>query len=131
MCAGNTLPYTCLNGLGPRRSGSLFALNAPITAVALRALVLGARLSATAVAGIGLTLCGVLLAIPPTSEVQPYEWATIRRPLGLGVHPTVMKAVKPKGRLPVACSSNRPTGIVARASAGLLLFALSGGKSAS
>ena len=71
---GDTLLFTCLNRLGPRRSGILFALNAPIAAL-LGWAVLGEQLSGTAVAGIGLTLCGVLLAILfGKRKAQMHEW---------------------------------------------------------
>jgi drug/metabolite transporter (DMT)-like permease len=82
---GDTLLFTCLNRLGPRRSGILFALNAPIAAL-LGWAVLGERLSGTAVAGIGLTLCGVLLAILfGKRKAQPHEWEAVKGPLWLGV----------------------------------------------
>lgn len=82
---GDTLLFTCLNRLGPRRSGILFALNAPVAAL-LGWSVLGERLSGTAVAGIGLTLCGVLLAILfGKRRDQQHEWETVKGPLWLGV----------------------------------------------
>ena len=82
---GDTLLFTCLNRLGPRRSGILFALNAPIAAL-LGWAVLGEWLSGTAVAGIGLTLCGVLLAILfGKRKAQPHEWEAVKGPLWLGV----------------------------------------------
>jgi uncharacterized membrane protein len=65
---GDTLLFTCLNRLGPRRSGILFALNAPIAAL-LGWAVLGEQLTGTAVAGIGLTLCGVLPRSPRSAPV--------------------------------------------------------------
>ncbi|WP_117195787.1 DMT family transporter [Rhizobium terrae] len=82
---GDTLLFTCLNRLGPRRSGILFALNAPI-ATLLGWVVLDEKLSGIAVAGIGLTLCGVLLAILfGKRKAQPHEWETVKGPLWLGV----------------------------------------------
>ena len=59
---GDSLLFTCLNRLGPRRSGILFALNAPLAAL-LGWAILGERLSGTAVAGIVATVAGVLCAI--------------------------------------------------------------------
>lgn len=85
MFIGDTLLFTCLNRLGPRRSGILFALNAPI-ATLLGWAVLGEGLSATAVTGVGLTLCGVILAILyGKRKVQQHRWETIKGPLWLGV----------------------------------------------
>ena len=82
---GDTLLFTCLNRLGPRRSGILFALNAPIAAV-LGWAILGERLSAIAVAGIGLTLAGVLLAILfGKRKAQLHEWERVRGSLWLGI----------------------------------------------
>ncbi|UVV70733.1 DMT family transporter [Brucella anthropi] len=82
---GDTLLFTCLNRLGPRRSGILFALNAPMAAV-LGWIVLGEQLSVTAMAGIGLTLCGVLLAILfGKRRDQLHHWETIKGPLWLGI----------------------------------------------
>jgi len=90
---GDTLLFSCLNRLGPRRSGILFALNAPIAAL-LGWAVLGEQLSGTAVAGIGLTVCGVLLAILfGKRKVQPHEWETVKGPLWLGVFVGLLAAL--------------------------------------
>src|SRR5262245_52597818 len=51
---GDTLLFAGLNRLGPRRSGILFALNAPSAAI-LGFVVLGETLSLTATSGIALT----------------------------------------------------------------------------
>ena len=59
---GDSLLFTAVGRLGPRRAGVLFALNAPIAGV-LGWLVLGETLSGPAVAGIALTAAGVALAI--------------------------------------------------------------------
>ncbi|MET3588846.1 drug/metabolite transporter (DMT)-like permease [Pseudorhizobium tarimense] len=82
---GDTLLFTCLNRLGPRRSGILFALNAPMAAV-LGWIVLGEQLSVAAMAGIGVTFCGVLLAILfGKRRNQLHHWETISGPLWLGI----------------------------------------------
>ena len=82
---GDTLLFATLNRLGPRRSGILFALNAPISAV-LGWLVLGEGLSALAVGGIVLTAAGVLLAIVfGKRRAQMHEWETIKGSLAIGV----------------------------------------------
>ena len=59
---GDSLLFTALNRLGPRRAGILFALNAPIAAL-LGWLALGETLAPAAIAGIALTVAGVALAI--------------------------------------------------------------------
>lgn len=82
---GDSLLFTALNRLGPRRSGILFALNAPIAAV-LGWLVLDEKLSPMGVAGIALTISGVLLAIIfGKRRAQMHEWEKIKGPLWIGV----------------------------------------------
>jgi len=82
---GDTLLFAALNRLGPRRSGILFALNAPITAL-LGWLVLGEGLSTSSIAGIALTASGVFLAIIfGKRRSQIHEWETIKGPLWIGV----------------------------------------------
>lgn len=89
---GDTLLFTCLNRLGPRRSGILFALNAPFAAL-LGWVVLGERLPALSVAGIGLTLCGVLLAILyGKGRAQVHQWETVKGPLWIGILVGLMAA---------------------------------------
>lgn len=82
---GDTLLFAALNRLGPRRSGILFALNAPIAAI-LGWLLLGEDLSPKAAAGIGLTVAGVLLAILfGKRRAQLHAWETVKGPLWIGV----------------------------------------------
>ncbi|MGQ3213569.1 MAG: DMT family transporter [Shinella sp.] len=82
---GDTLLFATLNRLGPRRSGILFALNAPIAAL-LGWLVLDEALPAPAMAGIALTATGVFLAILfGKRRAQMHEWETIKGPLSIGV----------------------------------------------
>ena len=59
---GDTLLYVALIRLGPRRSGALFALNAPMAAL-LGWLVLGEALSPPAVLGVALSTAGVAMAV--------------------------------------------------------------------
>ena len=59
---GDSLLFATLNRLGPRRSGILFALNAPMAAMLGWAL-LGETLTPLAVAGVALCVAGVMLAI--------------------------------------------------------------------
>ena len=82
---GDTLLFATLNRVGPRRSGILFALNAPIAAL-LGWLALGEDLSVNAVAGIGLTVAGVVLAIVfGKRRAQLHEWERVKGPLWVGV----------------------------------------------
>jgi len=90
---GDTLLFACLNRLGPRRSGILFALNAPIAAL-LGWAMLGEHLSGAAVAGIGLTLIGVLLAILfGKRKSQLHQWELVKGPLWLGIFIGLLAAV--------------------------------------
>lgn len=59
---GDSLLFSALNRLGPRRSGIVFALNAPMAAL-LGWLFLQETLSASAAAGIVTCVAGVMLAI--------------------------------------------------------------------
>jgi drug/metabolite transporter (DMT)-like permease len=82
---GDTLLFATLNRVGPRRSGVLFALNAPIAAL-LGFVVLGERLSAQAIVGISLTVFGVVLAILfGKRRDQLHSWETVKGPLWVGV----------------------------------------------
>jgi drug/metabolite transporter (DMT)-like permease len=82
---GDTLLFATLNRVGPRRSGVLFALNAPIAA-ALGFVVLGEGLSVQATLGIALTVCGVILAILyGTRRNQLHAWEAVKGPLWIGV----------------------------------------------
>ncbi len=82
---GDSLLFTALNRLGPRRSGILFALNAPIAAV-LGWMLLDEKLSPMGVLGIAVTISGVLLAILfGKRRAQIHEWEKIKGPLWIGV----------------------------------------------
>jgi drug/metabolite transporter (DMT)-like permease len=59
---GDSLLFTALNRLGPRRAGILFAFNAPLAAL-LGWGFLGETLSLTAITGIATTAGGITLAI--------------------------------------------------------------------
>lgn len=90
---GDTMLFTCLNRLGPRRAGILFALNAPIAAV-LGWVVLGERLSGIAVIGIAFTVGGVLLAILfGQRKSQSHQWEAVKGPLWLGILVGLLAAV--------------------------------------
>ncbi len=82
---GDSLLFSAVGRLGPRRAGVLFALNAPIAAV-LGWLVLGETLSAQASAGIALTVAGVALAILYGRRGAPgHAWETVKGSLLLGI----------------------------------------------
>ncbi len=59
---GDTVLFACMNRLGPRRSGILFATHSMMSAV-LAALFLGERMGAVAMLGCALVLSGVMCAI--------------------------------------------------------------------
>lgn len=81
---GDSLLFTTLNRLGPRRTGILFALNAPMAAV-LGWLTLGETLSLNASAGIAVTVAGVALAILfGKRRAQIHHWETIKGSLWIG-----------------------------------------------
>ena len=81
---GDSLLFTAVGRLGPRRAGVLFALNAPIAAL-LGWLVLGETLSAVAVAGIALTVAGVALAILYGRGSAPgHAWEVVKGSLLIG-----------------------------------------------
>lgn len=82
---GDTILFATLNRLGPRRSGILFAMNAPMTAL-LGFIVLGETLSPAAIFGIALTVFGVSLAIFfGKRATQLHPWETIKGSLWAGV----------------------------------------------
>jgi drug/metabolite transporter (DMT)-like permease len=82
---GDTLLFAALNRLGPRRTGVIFALNAPMAAV-LGWLVLGERLEPAAVLGIAVTVAGVVLAILfGRRQASVHAWEAVRGPLWIGV----------------------------------------------
>lgn len=82
---GDTLLFTALNRLGPRRSGILFALNAPLAAI-LGWLLLDETLPPLALAGIGLTVIGVSLAILFGKKPgQLHKLEQVQGPLWIGV----------------------------------------------
>ena len=82
---GDTLLFATLNRVGPRRSGILFALNAPIAAI-LGWLLLGETLTMKAIAGMALVVAGVLLAILfGKRRAQLHQWDTEKGPLWIGV----------------------------------------------
>ena len=89
---GDMMLFMTMVRLGPRRTGALFALNAPIAAL-LGWLFLGEDLSETAVAGVALSTAGVALAVlgrPGRSGSHRFE--AIRGPVWLAVGMGVLAA---------------------------------------
>jgi drug/metabolite transporter (DMT)-like permease len=82
---GDSLLFVTLTRLGPRRTGILFALNAPIAAL-VAWIALGETLAPRTLAGIGLTVAGVILAILfGKRRGQLHQWESVRGPLWLGI----------------------------------------------
>ncbi len=82
---GDTLLFATLNRLGPRRSGILFALNAPIAAM-LGFIFLQESLPVQALFGMALVVAGVILAILfGRRQGQGHVWEVVKGPLWVGV----------------------------------------------
>jgi drug/metabolite transporter (DMT)-like permease len=93
ICLGDTSYYGALKRLGPRRSGILFATNAPITAI-LGYLVLDERLPAQTSIGCALIMTGVFLAVFfGTVEGQQHSFEKVRGSLPAGVVMALFAAV--------------------------------------
>lgn len=87
--AGDTILYNVVIRLGPRRTGILFAMNAPMSAILGWAL-LGETLAPVTVIGMGLVTAGVVLAILYGKRPnQNHPWEAVQGPLmvaiGLGL----------------------------------------------
>lgn len=82
---GDTVLFACMNRLGPRRSGILFATHSMMSAV-LAALFLGERMGGTAMVGCTLLVGGVMTAIAFGSRAgSATEWEATRGRLAVGV----------------------------------------------
>lgn len=82
---GDTAFYAALRRLGPRRTGILFATNAPMAAL-LGFLFLGERLPTSTTAGCALIMAGVFLAVfHGTTSVQRHTFEEVRGSLSTGV----------------------------------------------
>jgi drug/metabolite transporter (DMT)-like permease len=82
---GDNALFLALNRLGPRRTGIIFAMNAPMSVV-LGWVFLGERLSLAALAGILITIAGVVLAIAfGKRRSQLHHWESVKGPLWIGV----------------------------------------------
>ncbi|RDJ03926.1 DMT family transporter [Rhizobium grahamii] len=83
--AGDTILYSVLIRLGPRRTGVLFAMNAPMSAVLGWAL-LGETISPVALTGIALVTIGVVIAILyGKRSSQQHPWEAIQGPLWIAI----------------------------------------------
>ncbi len=82
---GDTALFLAMSRLGPRRTGILFAMNAPIAAM-LGWVWLGEALSAKSITGIVTTIAGVVLAILfGKRPSQLHRWEQVRGPMWIGV----------------------------------------------
>lgn len=82
---GDTCFYASLRRLGPRRTGILFATNAPITVI-MGTFILGERLPLGTTLGCVLIMIGVLLAVFfGTNSDQRHHFEEVRGPLMVGV----------------------------------------------
>ncbi len=82
---GDTLLFTALARLGPRRTAMLFSTNAPLTALMGSALGIN-RLDSGDFLGIAMVIAGVLVAILfGKRRSQLHQWESVRGPLLLGV----------------------------------------------
>ena len=89
----DSLLYTSLSRLGPRRNSILFSTHAPITAL-LGFLLLDERLGTQAVIGIALVTAGVALALAlGRGARQRHEWEATRGSLAAGIAIVLMAAL--------------------------------------
>lgn len=85
LALGDAALFEAFARLGPRRTGILFAANAPITAV-ISAIIYDERFGLASVTGTILVMAGVSLAIAyGTRPGQSHTWEDIRGPLSVGV----------------------------------------------
>jgi len=82
---GDTALFVTLSRLGPRRTGILFACNAPFTVI-LAWLILDENLNLPAVAGCVLVAAGVVIAIVyGKRRDQVHVWESVRGRLSIGI----------------------------------------------
>lgn len=82
---GDTALFACMNRLGPRRSGILFATHALFSAV-LAWLFLGEKLSGLGLLGSALLVGGVMTAIAfGRREAESHQWEATKGRLAIGV----------------------------------------------
>ena len=82
---GDTMLFMALNRLGPRRTSIIFSTNAPMS-VLLGWMFLGEKLSVSELAGIGLVVAGVVLAIIfGKRRSQLHQWEQVKGALWIGI----------------------------------------------
>lgn len=84
ILVGDTFNFAAVGRLGPRRAGAIFALNAPMAAIMGWAF-LGEALPFQAVAGIGVTVAGVALAILGRPKANAHRLETLQGTIIIGV----------------------------------------------
>ena len=85
LALGDAALFEAFSRLGPRRTGMLFAVNAPITAV-LSAVIYDEEFGILGVIGTALVVSGVSLAIAyGTRPGQSHNWEGVRGSLAVGV----------------------------------------------
>ena len=85
LALGDAALFEAFSRLGPRRTGMLFAVNAPLTAL-ISSVIYDERFGIVGIIGTGLVLAGVSLAIAfGTRPGQSHTWEDIRGPLLVGV----------------------------------------------
>jgi len=85
LALGDAALFEAFSRLGPRRTGMLFAVNAPLTAI-ISCFVYAERFEVLGVLGTILVLAGVSMAIAyGTRPGQSHTWEDVRGPLLVGV----------------------------------------------
>lgn len=85
LALGDAALFEAFARLGPRRTGILFAANAPITAI-ISAVIYDERFGVLSIIGTILVMAGVNLAIAyGTRPGQSHAWEDVRGPLLVGV----------------------------------------------
>jgi len=85
ICVGDTALFACMNRLGPRRSGVLFACHALFSAL-LAWWFLGETLWGAALAGSILLIGGVMVAVRwGRRDTEPHVWEATRGRLLVGI----------------------------------------------
>jgi drug/metabolite transporter (DMT)-like permease len=81
---GDTLLFSAVHRLGPRRTGVLFATNAPMS-ILLSWLFLNERLSFSQLLACGLVLTGVIIAILFGKRNNHHAWEETKGKLSIGI----------------------------------------------
>lgn len=85
LALGDAALFSAFYRIGPRRTGILFAANAPMAAV-LSALIFGERFTSATLLGSGLVTVGVILAVAfGTRPGQRHHWENVEGSVWVGV----------------------------------------------